>query len=254
MGVKNPYRYRGYRYDSETGLYYLQSRYYNPEWGRFINADAIIGQTGELLGHNMFAYCKNNPINLKDPSGFRHLRFDGEEVTYSGQSRIHEITDNAIAWMGTIGGQGAVSKADSIAEGYISSKVASRSRGLVTKNIYLNNGNIPTQIQVGAQRGLTLKALGKVGVASIGTIGLSVWDNSVHYQTSDAIWRTALDIGSLATSVALGIGIAAGASALATAGIVAIPAAVVGVATFGVGYAIGEGANALKDKYFGRRK
>ncbi|MEA4827168.1 MAG: RHS repeat-associated core domain-containing protein, partial [Clostridium sp.] len=39
VGIKNPYRYRGYRYDNETGLYYLQSRYYNPEWGRFINAD-----------------------------------------------------------------------------------------------------------------------------------------------------------------------------------------------------------------------
>ncbi|GFZ34395.1 hypothetical protein CSC2_49210 [Clostridium zeae] len=70
VGVKNPYRYRGYRYDTETGLYYLQSRYYNPEWGRFINADGIAGQTGELLSHNMFAYCKSNPVNMKDDSGF----------------------------------------------------------------------------------------------------------------------------------------------------------------------------------------
>ncbi|WP_338032614.1 RHS repeat-associated core domain-containing protein [Clostridium manihotivorum] len=38
-----------YRYDTETGLYYLQSRYYNPEWGRFINSDGVAGQTGELL-------------------------------------------------------------------------------------------------------------------------------------------------------------------------------------------------------------
>jgi RHS repeat-associated protein len=38
VGAENPYRYRGYRYDSETGLYYLQSRYYNPDWGRFVNA------------------------------------------------------------------------------------------------------------------------------------------------------------------------------------------------------------------------
>ncbi|MCM0649718.1 RHS repeat-associated core domain-containing protein [Clostridium swellfunianum] len=58
-----------YRYDTETGLYYLQSRYYNPEWGRFINADGLVGETGELLGHNMFAYCKNNPVNMEDPSG-----------------------------------------------------------------------------------------------------------------------------------------------------------------------------------------
>ncbi|HSQ88799.1 RHS repeat-associated core domain-containing protein, partial [Romboutsia sp.] len=66
LGVKNPYRYRGYRYDTETGLYYLQSRYYNPEWGRFINADSLVGETGELLSHNMFAYCANDPVNNED--------------------------------------------------------------------------------------------------------------------------------------------------------------------------------------------
>lgn len=69
VGVKNPYRYRGYRYDTETGLYYLQSRYYNPQWGRFINADGYLGTPGELLSFNMFAYCGNNPINNLDPSG-----------------------------------------------------------------------------------------------------------------------------------------------------------------------------------------
>ncbi|MEG0772698.1 RHS repeat-associated core domain-containing protein [Clostridium sp.] len=73
-----------YRYDTETGLYYLQSRYYNPTWGRFINADALIGQTGELLGHNMFAYTKNNPVNFKDDSGFvsSHVSYDIGEGTY----------------------------------------------------------------------------------------------------------------------------------------------------------------------------
>lgn len=67
-----------YRYDTETGLYYLQSRYYNPEWGRFINADGIIGQTGELLGHNLFVYCGNSPVSREDPSGFM-WRMAGED-------------------------------------------------------------------------------------------------------------------------------------------------------------------------------
>jgi len=48
VGEKNPYLYRGYRYDTETGLYYLQSRYYNPDWGRFVNADSAVGQIGNL--------------------------------------------------------------------------------------------------------------------------------------------------------------------------------------------------------------
>ena len=69
VGVKNPYRYRGYRYDEETGLYYLQSRYYNAEWGRFINCDDIGGKIGELGTHNAFKYCFNNPVNMSDESG-----------------------------------------------------------------------------------------------------------------------------------------------------------------------------------------
>lgn len=69
VGVKNPYRYRGYRLDSETGLYYLNSRYYNPNWGRYISADTYGGQAGKLLSHNVFAYCANNPVMNSDPSG-----------------------------------------------------------------------------------------------------------------------------------------------------------------------------------------
>ena len=70
VGQMNPIRYRGYYYDVETGLYYLQSRYYDPETGRFINADGqISGVGGDILGYNMFAYCMNNPVNMSDPSG-----------------------------------------------------------------------------------------------------------------------------------------------------------------------------------------
>ena len=65
----NPFRYRSYYYDVETSLYYLQSRYYNPEWGRFVNADGYINANGDILGYNMFAYCRNNPIMYIDPNG-----------------------------------------------------------------------------------------------------------------------------------------------------------------------------------------
>ena len=63
----NPFRYRGYYYDVETGYYYLQTRYYNPEWGRFLNADSAL--YGNMLGFNLFAYCYNNPVNYFDPTG-----------------------------------------------------------------------------------------------------------------------------------------------------------------------------------------
>ena len=69
LGRTNPFRYRGYYYDNESGMYYLNSRYYHPEIGRFINADGLV-QTGQgILDKNMFAYCANNPIIFCDPSG-----------------------------------------------------------------------------------------------------------------------------------------------------------------------------------------
>ena len=65
----NPIRYRGYYYDTESGLYYLKSRYYDPVTCRFINADGYISTGQGLLSTNMFAYCGNNPVNRKDPTG-----------------------------------------------------------------------------------------------------------------------------------------------------------------------------------------
>ena len=69
LGTFNPLRYRGYVYDTETGLYYLNSRYYNPVWGRFINADGFVSTGQGISGNNMFAYCGNDPVNRYDPDG-----------------------------------------------------------------------------------------------------------------------------------------------------------------------------------------
>lgn len=68
----NPFRYRGYYYDIETSLYYLNSRYYDPEIGRFINADdvEVLSKTlDEFNGLNLYAYCFNNPTNTFDDDG-----------------------------------------------------------------------------------------------------------------------------------------------------------------------------------------
>lgn len=69
VGSKNPYRYRSYRYDNETGFYYLNSRYYDPEIGRFINADGYVSTGQGISGYNMFEYGSNNPVYNADPSG-----------------------------------------------------------------------------------------------------------------------------------------------------------------------------------------
>ena len=69
MAEINPLRYRGYYQDSETGFYYLQSRYYDPAICRFINADSYASTGQGLVGYNAFAYCLNNPVNKSDPTG-----------------------------------------------------------------------------------------------------------------------------------------------------------------------------------------
>lgn len=69
MAEINPLRYRGYYQDSETGFYYLQSRYYDPAICRFINADSYASTGQGLIGYNAFAYCLNNPVNYHDDDG-----------------------------------------------------------------------------------------------------------------------------------------------------------------------------------------
>ena len=79
LGVTNPFLYKGYYFDRETGYYYLQSRYYSPEWCRFINADDpnVLNITqGDVMGVNLFAYCNNNPVVNEDPSGRLRIRKD----------------------------------------------------------------------------------------------------------------------------------------------------------------------------------
>lgn len=74
LGAANPYRYRGYRFDTESGYYYIQSRYYDPNVGRWLSAEPNVDFGGfddgaGLLSYNVYAYCANNPVNFYDPDG-----------------------------------------------------------------------------------------------------------------------------------------------------------------------------------------
>ncbi len=105
LGVLNPIRYRSYYYDTEIGYYYLQSRYYNPLWGRFINADEFIHTGNAISSANMFAYCENNPISYIDSTGFastKVMKYFGELMLLAGiinkfnyDLKIPELADNS---------------------------------------------------------------------------------------------------------------------------------------------------------------
>ena len=69
LGTLNPFRYRGYVYDEETGLYYLRSRYYNPDLGRFVNADRVFDANASVTTYNQYAYCDNCPVIYLDSEG-----------------------------------------------------------------------------------------------------------------------------------------------------------------------------------------
>ena len=103
VGAANPFRYRGYYYDTETGWYYLNTRYYDPNVGRFLSPDTILGANGGLLGYNLYAYCNNNPVMFSDPSGmFFDTIFD---IITFGASIIDVIShpDDPLAWAGLAG-------------------------------------------------------------------------------------------------------------------------------------------------------
>ncbi len=135
----NPLRYRGYYYDAETGFYYLQSRYYDPEIGRFINADsyASTDATG-LLSTNMFAYCENDPVNRSDPSGEFWIIVAGAALG-AGMEVLTQLTTGTklrdINWV-DVAVQGAVGAASSFTIGF---KVASKAVNLAV-NIVKNVG------------------------------------------------------------------------------------------------------------------
>ena len=116
----NPFRYRGYYYDTDTGLYYLQSRYYNPQWGRFLNADGYVSTGTGLLGYNMYAYCDNNPVMYMDLTGHSWESF-WDDVKFVGEVLLGTAVATAciglavlsiagsIGLTGISGGAGAVS-------------------------------------------------------------------------------------------------------------------------------------------------
>ena len=93
--------YKDYIFDEELNMYYLKSRYYVPEWGRFLNADIYIDTGTGILGTNMFAYCENDPINYIDPTGFWKKNQDDSshdkltKILYEGESI--EYLDDMIA-------------------------------------------------------------------------------------------------------------------------------------------------------------
>ncbi|WP_236900406.1 RHS repeat-associated core domain-containing protein [Clostridium pasteurianum] len=279
VGAKNPYRYRGYRYDGETGLYYLNARYYNAEWGRFINADAYGGNVGDLLSHNMFAYCMNNPVNMSDPSG-NWPSFSGNWPSFSGnwpsfsgiikaaksvvknivktvvtvvvkastavvksvKSTVSRIMNNPYLKGSTSGG---IDKAgEHAAKKYISKTT----RGFVSTGKLTIQKYVTTPGAAARAAKFTAK---KVGVGSVIFTGIDMYESA-----SDKKY-----VGAGINFLAGAIGVGAGMILGAVGGIAisfGLPVLAVGAGVFVAGVVVGvfidKGANAITDWYYRRKE
>ena len=111
IGQINPIRYRGYYYDAETGFYYVSSRYYDPEIGRWINADNMITTGSDLTGLNIFAYCGNNPVNRVDLDGhawkdvknwfsntWNNVKKTAKQIVETVKEKVYTAYYNATKW------------------------------------------------------------------------------------------------------------------------------------------------------------
>ena len=163
IGRHNPLRYRGYVYDWETKLYYLQSRYYNPEIGRFISADAYVSTGQGILGNNMFAYCNNNPVNYSDPTGHSAI--------------LIALAIGAVLG-GIYGGISAAANDQNIVAGIAIGIVVGGLTGLITEVatvplMLLGTFAVGAAGDVASQMILDGKSLGDVNLISVGLTGVA---------------------------------------------------------------------------------
>ena len=186
LGETNPLRYRGYVYDRETRLYYLQSRYYDPTIGRFLNADNYPTTGQGLTGNNMFAYCGNNPVSREDTGGeFWHIIAGaaiGAVVSFASSVVGDLIAGEEVDWAGA---------GISAAFGAVSGALAATSCGVITQvaggAILAGAENV---IEQGREKGYDKIDYGVVAVnAIIG--GISSCSNGVSKATSKHLHKQA---------------------------------------------------------------
>ena len=188
VGMINPFRYRGYYYDNETGLYYLQSRYYDPVVGRFLNADdtdTLLFSPNELTDKNLFAYCDNNLVMRMDCDGDFWMLIGaavGTAISFAVSAASQYATTGKINW-GIVGVNAAA--------GAISGALASTGIGLVASigiNAALGGG---TYVAEQAITGEKITFGGVITSTVAGGIGGAIGGKGAHAKSLSAAWKSA---------------------------------------------------------------
>ena len=186
----NPYRYRSYYYDCETNLYYLNTRYYNPVWGRFINADGTVGANKDILSYNLYAYCSNNPITNTDSEG--NFKF-GNVI-----SNIKKTVSNAVNKV-----KGIVVSVKKRLSSYVS-KIISVENNIETKDSLYSEKNFVTKVEVnkGTKTSKTIvgdkKSLFKVSVDTGKKFGVSLRSDILDQSIKLSVGTNGIDFSTSA--------------------------------------------------------
>ena len=140
VGAVNPFLYRGYYYDSESGLYYLNSRYYDSQIGRFVSEDGQLNPDTGLAGNNLFAYCNNRPISGVDYDGTRFTEFDdgtGRSEYVDSTGFMHQGSGTKPITQSSYGSssKGNSSKSSNTAKKYATNVVAASVDRVIEKGI-----------------------------------------------------------------------------------------------------------------------
>ncbi len=196
IAYKNPFRYRSYYYDFETGLYYLNSRYYDPELCRFINADDISYLDKDSLnGLNLYVYCSNNPIMSIDPEGTWDWRkfWKGLGLTIAAVVLVTVITTAAVLTAGVAAAVlgASVTTISTIMTstaigGLIAGGISILGQGIDNGFDKLNLGSIAINTFTGAAFGAITGAIGPTAsmstkiLGALGKIGLSGLSATLH--------------------------------------------------------------------------
>ncbi|MBR3875514.1 MAG: RHS repeat-associated core domain-containing protein [Clostridia bacterium] len=214
IAYTNPILYRGYYYDRSTGLYYLNARYYNPQWRRFISPSKIEALTANAVnGLNSYIYANNNPVNVKINSCFSSVKSIDEEI--ASTSAAGSLPFNSLGWFGSM-----ISGLSSV-HGFVD-KVSSYLVG--SMDGLLNYAGIAKLN--GFQSKLSTYSKWLLGIGIGLDIAVSAYDNyHNHNLTEGQKWASFVaDLGYIGATSAL----AYGAGILVTKGSVALGTAVAG--------------------------
>ena len=214
VGQYNPIRYRGYYYDTDTGFYYLQSRYYDPAIKRFISADdaSLLGANGDFTSLNLYAYCGNNPVARSDDGGEAWNIVIGAVVgavvnavttavdSYKTTGSIDWHNVGVSALVGAVSGGAAATGLGPIAQATISA-VAS-GLGTAATDLHERNKNSESSSLTWKEAGnITLRAVGSaaIGFSSsiLGTAATKMPLNGLQEEGALLIFRGKTGAGCL---------------------------------------------------------